>query len=79
LGFRVLRLIVMFGTLRSGSGFFERIPCLLQALSDCSFGGLCAMFESLAGSLRPMLDCLTCFDSSFFDRLAGFSDRILIL
>lgn len=69
----------MFGTLGFGSRFFEGTARLFQTFANRSFGGLCAVLDSLAGGLSPVLDCLTCLDGSFFDRLASFSDRILVL
>ena len=42
-----------------GAGFLESISGIFQTFANRSFSGLRAMLNSLAGSLRPMLDGLT--------------------
>jgi hypothetical protein len=72
-------LVMVFGTRGSVASFFERISGVFQAFPDCSFRGLSSVLDSLAGSLRSMLDRLSRFCSSFLDCLASLSDRILVL
>jgi hypothetical protein len=62
-----------------GTGFLESVSRVFQTFADRSFGGLCAVLNSLAGSLRPMLDCLAGLGGSFVERFASFADGILVL
>jgi hypothetical protein len=45
--------------------FFQCISRFLQPLTNGPFGGLCAMFDSLAGGFCTMLNCLACFFAAF--------------
>ena len=75
----MFRLVVVFGFLGFGACFLERISGVFQTFAYRPFGSLSSVLNSLAGCLRPMLDCLACLDGSLLDGFASFSDGILVL